>query len=186
MLFRSFFKPMLMLAQDPVANIRLKVVSFLPQLKSLLILPADNDQLSLLEDTIKELLVVETDRDVLGALQTSIHHLADIETALDGMSKMGLYTEEDLVDERKLREEKLIANMEEQIKQVQGAKFEQLLVPPAIPSRLKSLGQMDRKRSESLPPLNRSENEIAKPRNSSPDKIGADCEQQPQIGRAHV
>ena len=41
---------------------------------------------------------------------------------------LGLYSEEDVVDDRKLREERLIANMEEQIKQVQGAKLEQLII----------------------------------------------------------
>ena len=165
---QNFFSELLCLSQDSVANIRLKVVSMLPQLKSLLMMPADSAHLVHLEDTIKELLVVETDRDVLGSLQTSIHHLADIETALDNMTKLGLYSDDDMVDDRKLREERLIANMEEQIKQVQGAKFEQLIAPSAIPSRLRSLA-LDRKRSESLPPaLSRTENS-PKPRYSSPE-----------------
>jgi len=152
-----FFSELLCLSQDSVANIRLKVVSLLPQLKALLTLPADRNHLQHLEETIKELLVVETDRDVLGSLQTSIHRLAEVETALDGMTKLGLYADDERDDDRKLREERLIANMEEQIKQVQGAKFEQLVTPSAIPSRLRSLG-LDRKRSESLPPaLNRSD-----------------------------
>ena len=73
---QSLLSELLTLSQDAVPNIRLKVVSLLPQLKSLLVLPADSAHLLHLEDTIKELLVVETDRDVLGALQTSIHHLA--------------------------------------------------------------------------------------------------------------
>ena len=166
---QNFFTELLCLSQDSVANIRLKVVSLLPQLKSLLMMPGDSALLIHLEDTIKELLVVETDRDVLGSLQTSIQHLAEIETAPDGVSKLGLYSEEDIVDDRKLREERLIANMEEQIKQVQGAKFEQLMAPSAIPSRLRSLGAMDRKRSESLPPaLSRAE-AGARPRYSSPE-----------------
>ena len=165
---QSFLSELLTLSQDAVPNIRLKVVSLLPQLKSLLVLPADSAHLLHLEDTIKELLVVETDRDVLGSLQTSIHHLADIETALEGMSKLGLYSEEDVVDDRKLREERLIANMEEQIKQVQGAKLEQLIAPSAIPSRLRSLA-LDRKRSESLPPAGSRAEAAAKPRYSSPE-----------------
>ena len=165
---QSFLSELLTLSQDAVPNIRLKVVSLLPQLKSLLVLPADSAHLVHLEDTIKELLVVETDRDVLGSLQTSIHHLADIETALEGMSKLGLYSEEDVVDDRKLREERLIANMEEQIKQVQGAKLEQLIAPSAIPSRLRSLA-LDRKRSESLPPAGSRAEAAAKPRYSSPE-----------------
>ena len=169
------FSEFLCLGRDSVANIRLKVVSLLPQLKALLVLPADSAHLLQLEETIKELLVVETDRDVLGALQTSIHHLAEIETAMD--AKMCLYSEDDLVDDRKLREERLIANMEEQIKQVQGAKFDQLMSPSALPTRLRSLGTVDRKRSESLPPaLTRGEPALAalaatgrKPRFNSPE-----------------
>merc|ERR1712227_416650 len=70
---QNFFSELLCLSQDSVANIRLKVVSMLPTLKSLLVMPADSAHLTHLEDTIKELLVVETDRDVLGSLQTSIH-----------------------------------------------------------------------------------------------------------------
>jgi len=165
-----FFSELLCLSQDSVANIRLKLVSLLPQLKSLLTLPSDRSHLQHLEETIKELLVVETDRDVLGALQTSIHHLAEVETALDGMTKLGLYADDERDDDRKLREERLIANMEEQIKQVQGAKFEQLVTPSAIPSRLRSLG-LDRKRSESLPPaLSRAENATnIKQRYNSPE-----------------
>ena len=93
------FSEFLCLGRDSVANIRLKVVSLLPQLKALLVLPADSAHLLQLEETIKELLVVETDRDVLGALQTSIHHLAEIETAMD--AKMCLYSEDDLVDDRR-------------------------------------------------------------------------------------
>eukprot|EP00092_Neocalanus_flemingeri_P006565 GFUD01007077.1.p1 GENE.GFUD01007077.1~~GFUD01007077.1.p1 ORF type:complete len:1705 (+),score=246.70 GFUD01007077.1:246-5117(+) len=167
---QHFFSELLCLSQDSVANIRLKVVSLLPQLKSLLTLPSDRSHLQHLEETIKELLVVETDRDVLGSLQTSIHHLAEVETALDGMAKLGLYADDERDDDRKLREERLIANMEEQIKQVQGAKFEQLATPSAIPSRLRSLG-LDRKRSESLPPaLSRAEGSInIKQRYNSPE-----------------
>ena len=164
---QHFFSELLCLSQDSVANIRLKVVSLLPVLKALLSLPTDRAHLQHLEETVKELMVVESDRDVLGALQTSIHHLAEVETSLDGMARLGATADEERDDDRKLREERLIANMEEQIKQVQGAKFEQLVAPSAIPSRL-----LDRKRSESLPPaLSRAELPSlgARPRYSSPE-----------------
>merc|ERR1719412_1948538 len=164
---QHFFSELLCLSQDSVANIRLKVVSLLPILKGLLSLPTDRAHLQHLEETVKELMVVESDRDVLGALQTSIHHLAEVETSLDGMARLGATTEEERDDDRKLREARLIANMEEQIKQVQGAKFEQLVAPSAIPSRL-----LDRKRSESLPPaLSRAELPSlgARPGYSSPE-----------------
>jgi len=148
----NFFMDLLFLSKDPVANIRMKVVSMLPQLKSLLSLPSDRPHLHFLEDSVKELMIKEHDRDVLNSLQTAIHYLAEIETAVDGkFLTLGTFNEDDMDDERKLREERLIANMEEQIKQVQGSKFDQLMTPSVIPSRLKSMG-MDRKRSESLPP----------------------------------
>lgn len=68
---QNFYTELLCLAGDPVANIRLKVVTLLPQLKALLSLPSDRTCLLHLEETIKQLLVVETDRDVLAALQVS-------------------------------------------------------------------------------------------------------------------
>ena len=164
---QHFFSELLSLSEDSVANIRLKVVSMLPVLKALLSLPVDLPHLQHLEETVKGLMVVESDRDVLAALHTSIVHLAEIETGLEGLARVGATVEEERDDDRKLREERLIANMEEQIKQVQGAKFEQLVAPSAIPSRL-----LDRKRSESLPPaLSRADLPSlgARPRYSSPE-----------------
>ena len=142
------------------------MVSLLPQLKSLISLPSDNSLLQYLEEVVKHLLMVEKDRDVLNSLQSSINSLSDIEPGMDGVEFPQVEEERD--DDRKLREEKLIANMEEQIKQVQGTKFDQLITPSAIPSRLRSLG-LDRKRSESLPPaLSRGETQL-KTRFNSPE-----------------
>ena len=47
------FSEFLCLGRDSVANIRLKVVSLLPQLKALLVLPADSAHLLQLEEMIK-------------------------------------------------------------------------------------------------------------------------------------
>jgi len=146
-----FFSELLCLSQDSVANIRLKVVSLLAKLKSLLSLPSDHSFLQHLEEVVKEILLVERDRDVLSTVQATIQTLAEVETGVDGILRSGTAAEEDRDDERKLREERLISNMEEQIKQINGAKIEQMTIPSAMTTRLRSLG-IDRKRSESLPP----------------------------------
>ena len=67
----NFFTDFLHLASDPVVNVRLKICSMLPRLKSLLCLPSDRNLLEKLEDTIKNLLLRETDTDVLHAIQVS-------------------------------------------------------------------------------------------------------------------
>jgi len=165
-----FFSELLCLSQDSVANIRLKVVSLLAKLKSLLSLPSDHSFLQHLEEVVKELLLVERDSDVLSTVQATIQTLAEVETGVDGILRSGAAAEEDRDDERKLREERLIANMEEQIKQINGTKLEQMAIPSAMTTRLRSLG-MDRKRSESLPPAyNRADLPInVKPRYNSPE-----------------
>ena len=52
-------------------NVRLRLVTILPQLRATLTLPEDNELLSLIEAAIKDLLVTEVDRDVLAALQVN-------------------------------------------------------------------------------------------------------------------
>jgi hypothetical protein len=56
----------------------------------------------------------ETDTDVLFAVQKAIQDLDGVETGVDGVPSMN--AEEDRDNERKLREERLIASMEEQVK----------------------------------------------------------------------
>lgn len=55
----------------------------------------------------------ETDTDVLFAVQKAIQDLDAVETGVDGVPSMNV--EEDRDNERKLREERLIASMEEQV-----------------------------------------------------------------------
>ncbi|XP_040574705.1 uncharacterized protein [Lepeophtheirus salmonis] len=108
-----FFSDMIRLHHDPIPNVRLKLCSLLPKLKALISLPSDGEFLLALEDSVKKLLLVERDRDVLYTLQTVIQDLDRTETGVDGISSGNL--EEDRDNDRKLREERLISNMEEQI-----------------------------------------------------------------------
>lgn len=113
---QHFFRKLLCLSQDPVPNLRLKLCSLLPKLKSLLYLPSDRSLLHHLEDTVKELLLHEQDRDVLSALQTAIDELDRTEMGVDGVPSMD--ADLDRENERKLREERLIYSMEEQMNKI--------------------------------------------------------------------
>ena len=56
----------------------------------------------------------ETDTDVLFAVQKAIQDLDGVETGVDGVPSMN--ADEDRDNERKLREERLIASMEDQVR----------------------------------------------------------------------
>lgn len=146
---QHFYSEFLCLSQDSVPNIRRKLCSMLPRLKSLLSLPSDHPLLQHLEDTVKELLVSEQDKDVLSALQRAIEELDITETGVDGVPS--LHPEEDRENERKLPEERLIASMEDQLTKMAAP----AAPPQTSPRSIKALVGSDRKRSESLPPLNR-------------------------------
>ena len=62
----------------------------------------------------QDLMLRETDTDVLFAVQKAIQDLDGVETGVDGVPSMN--PEEDRDNERKLREERLIASMEEQVR----------------------------------------------------------------------
>ncbi|TRY77320.1 hypothetical protein TCAL_11644 [Tigriopus californicus] len=113
---QHFFHKLLCLSQDSVPNLRLKLCSLLPKLKSLLYLPSDRSLLHHLEDTVKELLLHEQDRDVLSALQIAIDELDRTEMGVDGVPSMD--AELDRENDRKLREERLIYSMEEQMNKI--------------------------------------------------------------------
>lgn len=78
-----FFTVLLNLAEDSVPNIRLKVVSLLPQLKSQLRMPTDKKLLTALETTIRHLRNSEKDRDVLTTLAETLQKLEEIELKFD-------------------------------------------------------------------------------------------------------
>ncbi|XP_068968871.1 serine/threonine-protein phosphatase 4 regulatory subunit 4-like isoform X2 [Bombus flavifrons] len=106
-----FFTALLNLAEDPVANIRMKVISLLPQLKSMLRMPADKKLLTLLESTITHLINSEKDRDVLAELSSVIKKLDDISLKYEGRTTSGAVSKQGTEDIRKLEEEKRLSGM---------------------------------------------------------------------------
>ncbi|XP_076653835.1 serine/threonine-protein phosphatase 4 regulatory subunit 4 isoform X2 [Halictus rubicundus] len=105
-----FFTVLLNLAEDPVANIRIKVVSLLPQLKSQLWIPTDKKLLTAMETTIGHLMNSETDRDVIATLTIVVRKLNDIDLKYDGQS-MAKQSKQDAEDAKKLEEEKRLSGM---------------------------------------------------------------------------
>jgi len=79
-----FFTVLLSLAEDPIANIRLKVVCLLPQLKSQLRIPTDKKLLTSLESVVRHLANNERDRDVLFVLSDVIVKLKEIDVKYEG------------------------------------------------------------------------------------------------------
>ena len=153
----NFFHELLALSGDVVANVRHKLCTMLARLKSLLYLPSDRAHLQKLEETVKDLLLRERDRDVSFALQAAIEELDRTEMGVDGVPSMN--AEEDRENDRKLREERLISSMEEQMNKIHSVEsspqkdsttdLKSRLQPP----RLRELQtSSERRRSESLPP----------------------------------
>lgn len=60
---------------DKVVNIRLRLCSILPQVKSVIKLPPDRQLIQELESRIRQLMVNEVDKDVSDAVQTVRRHL---------------------------------------------------------------------------------------------------------------
>lgn len=85
-----FFNALLNLAEDPVANIRMKVVSLLPQLKSLLWIPTDKKLLTSLESVVRHLVNNEKDRDVLFILKEVMQKLEEIDVKNEGQTVSNL------------------------------------------------------------------------------------------------
>ncbi|XP_060811775.1 serine/threonine-protein phosphatase 4 regulatory subunit 4-like isoform X2 [Bombus pascuorum] len=106
-----FFTALLNLAEDSVANIRMKVISLLPQLKSMLRMPADKKLLTLLESTITHLINSEKDRDVLAELSSVIKKLDDISLKYEGRGASGAVSKQGTEDIRKLEEEKRLSGI---------------------------------------------------------------------------
>ncbi|XP_054008631.1 serine/threonine-protein phosphatase 4 regulatory subunit 4-like isoform X1 [Hylaeus anthracinus] len=106
-----FFSVLLNLAEDPVANIRIKVVSLLPQLKSQLWMPTDKKLLTALETTIGHLMNSEKDRDVIAVLASVVRKLNEIKLKYDGQTPANKHTKQDIEDARKLEEEKRLSGL---------------------------------------------------------------------------
>ncbi|XP_011881826.1 PREDICTED: serine/threonine-protein phosphatase 4 regulatory subunit 4-like isoform X4 [Vollenhovia emeryi] len=106
-----FFNVLLNLAEDPVANIRMKVVSLLPQLKNQLWMPTDKKLLTSLESVVRHLVNNEKDRDVLFILKSVTQKLDDMDVKYEGQSLTIKLTRQDVEDAKKLEEEKKLSGI---------------------------------------------------------------------------
>ncbi|XP_012521533.1 serine/threonine-protein phosphatase 4 regulatory subunit 4 isoform X2 [Monomorium pharaonis] len=106
-----FFNVLLNLAEDPVANIRMKVVSLLPQLKNQLWMPTDKKLLTSLESVVRHLVNNEKDRDVLFILKNVTQKLDKMDVKCEGQSLTTKLTRQDVEDAKKLEEEKKLSNI---------------------------------------------------------------------------
>ncbi|XP_071563196.1 serine/threonine-protein phosphatase 4 regulatory subunit 4 isoform X3 [Temnothorax nylanderi] len=106
-----FFIVLLNLAEDPIANIRMKVVSLLPQLKSQLWMPTDKKLLTSLESVVRHLINNEKDRDVLFILKSVTQKLDEMDVKYEGQSLTTKLTRQDVEDAKKLEEEKKLSGI---------------------------------------------------------------------------
>ncbi|XP_035725608.1 serine/threonine-protein phosphatase 4 regulatory subunit 4-like isoform X4 [Vespa mandarinia] len=106
-----FFTILLNLTEDSVANIRLKVVSLLPILKSQLWIPADKKLLTALEATVRHLLTNEKDKDVIAMLTSVVQKLEQTDVRYERQSIANKITKQDLEDAKKLDEEKKLLSL---------------------------------------------------------------------------
>ncbi|XP_029174252.1 serine/threonine-protein phosphatase 4 regulatory subunit 4-like isoform X6 [Nylanderia fulva] len=106
-----FFNVVLSLAEDPVANIRMKVVSLLPQLKSQLWIPTDKKLLTSLESIVRHLVNNEKDRDVLFILKSVTQKLDEMDVKYEGQSLTTKLTKQDIEDAKRLEEEKKLSGV---------------------------------------------------------------------------
>ncbi|XP_024884757.1 serine/threonine-protein phosphatase 4 regulatory subunit 4-like isoform X5 [Temnothorax curvispinosus] len=106
-----FFIVLLNLAEDPIANIRMKVVSLLPQLKNQLWMPTDKKLLTSLESVVRHLINNEKDRDVLFILKSVTQKLDEMDVKYEGQSLTTKLTRQDVEDAKKLEEEKKLSGI---------------------------------------------------------------------------
>ncbi|KAM0730046.1 Serine/threonine-protein phosphatase 4 regulatory subunit 4 [Formica fusca] len=106
-----FFNVLLSLAEDPVANIRMKVVSLLPQLKNQLWIPTDKKLLTSLESIVRHLVNNEKDKDVLFILKSVTQKLDEMDVKYEGQTLTTKLTKQDIEDAKKLEEEKRLSGI---------------------------------------------------------------------------
>ncbi|NWS72536.1 PP4R4 phosphatase, partial [Crotophaga sulcirostris] len=114
---KYFFLPLLELTHDPVANVRMKLCSLLPKVKSTLKIPTDKHLLQQLELCIRKLLCQEKDKDVLTIVKKTVLELDRMEMSVDAFQKR--FYENDLLDQEKETQEHLLLEMEQLEKEKQ-------------------------------------------------------------------
>nr|XP_050848751.1 serine/threonine-protein phosphatase 4 regulatory subunit 4-like isoform X3 [Vespula vulgaris] len=126
-----FFTMLLNLIEDSVANIRLKVVSLLPILKSQLWIPTDKKLLTALETRVRHLMNTEKDKDVIATLTSVIQKLEQTDVKYERQSTSSKITKQDLEDARKLEEEKKLLSLSSGKTAVStGATSKKIISPP--------------------------------------------------------
>ncbi|XP_070577701.1 serine/threonine-protein phosphatase 4 regulatory subunit 4-like isoform X13 [Ptychodera flava] len=117
MFFKEYFYEFVLeLAQDPVANVRLKFCHLLPALKKQIKLPTDRPLLQQLELMVRRLMAHEKDRDVAERIRHSVLELDKIQIGMDSGTNR-FYMDDDLADQRKEEEERLLIELEEKEKE---------------------------------------------------------------------
>ncbi|XP_077996015.1 serine/threonine-protein phosphatase 4 regulatory subunit 4-like [Glandiceps talaboti] len=111
-----FYEFVLELAQDPVANVRLKFCHMLPALKSLIKLPVDRTLLQQLEHVVRKLMAHEKDKDVSECIRNAVLELDKIQIGMETITNK-IYMDEDLADQKKEEEERLLIELEEKEKE---------------------------------------------------------------------
>ncbi|XP_071835230.1 serine/threonine-protein phosphatase 4 regulatory subunit 4-like isoform X3 [Apostichopus japonicus] len=111
-----FFEKVLELAEDPIANVRLRCCTLLPMLKTQLKLPKDRQLLQQLDLVVRKLLVMEKDRDVTAAIRQAACDMDKVQVAVQSLTAKQ-YFEEDFLDQKKEEEERSLLQAEEKEKE---------------------------------------------------------------------
>ncbi|XP_060560936.1 serine/threonine-protein phosphatase 4 regulatory subunit 4-like isoform X3 [Ruditapes philippinarum] len=109
----TFFEYLLSLHTDPIANIRYRLCSILPDLKRLLKLPSDRTLSQLLDACVRRLLIGEKDRDVSQAIKCAVEEMDKTPVYMESGLSRRIMMEEDIEDQKKEAEEKKLIELEE-------------------------------------------------------------------------
>jgi serine/threonine-protein phosphatase 4 regulatory subunit 4 len=118
----TFFEFVLVLAKDPVANVRLQLCRFLPKLKSVLKLPRDRALLQQFQLVTRHLLTTEKDPDVQAGITAAFKELDKVDIPVETLSGRTFF-EDDLLDAKKEEEEKQV-EMEEELEAMEIDRME--------------------------------------------------------------
>lgn len=84
-----FFDSTLQMTEDQVANIRLKAVNMMPDLKAALNMSENPELLKKLEDTLTRIKNSESDRDVMSAIESVIPEMAKMGVVFKNDKRVG-------------------------------------------------------------------------------------------------
>ncbi|XP_053409044.1 serine/threonine-protein phosphatase 4 regulatory subunit 4-like [Mercenaria mercenaria] len=107
----TFFEYLLSLHTDPIANIRFRLCSILPDLKRLLKLPSDRTLSQQLDACVRRLLIGEKDRDVSQAIKCAVEEMDKTPVYMESGLSRRILMEEDIEDQKKETEEKKLIEL---------------------------------------------------------------------------